>query len=185
MSTSDNLLRQREGERARERRGKTLQWMRSIYSHSPASTANGFQLQMTHRAFVHAMLTRTLIKWVGISSKRWLWKGGRKTFIWIVCLWLLSESCFTFLLRNCGTACRYCYSYSSILNIWVWISYSTCSQLTNGLVDMVPLCMLSCCCNLDREHQCSASLMLVWNHAWPANIIIYSEYNYEYIFIKK
>lgn len=57
--------------------------MRPIYSHSPAFTGNGFQLQMTHRAFVHFMLTRLLIKWVWISSKSWLWKWGSKTDIWI------------------------------------------------------------------------------------------------------
>lgn len=58
--------------------------MRPIYSHSPAFTGNGFQLQMTHSAFVHVMLTRTLLKWVWISSKSWLWKWGSKTAIWIV-----------------------------------------------------------------------------------------------------
>ncbi len=178
--------RETAAERTRERKRDSFSClmsraiMRPIYSHSPAFTGNGFQLQMTHRAFVHVMLTRTLLKWVWISSKSWLWKWGSKTAIWIVGFLLVVATYFYWDLLYI--------SFEELRSMWVLHihtrfqtfellytghahhNFSKCEILNKDyeVVDVVPECLLNCCCNLDSEHQCTVSLMLVWNQGWSS-----------------
>ncbi len=150
--------------------------MRAIYSHSPAFTGNGFQLQMTHRAFVHAMLTRTLFKWVEmwISSKSWLWKWGSKTAIWIV--GFFTGCGYLFLLRPAlhliwGTVEhaadthieRFQTFELELYTVYAQHNFPKCKIMNKDyvVVDVVPACLLKWCCTV--------SLMLVWNQGWSAN----------------